>query len=144
MNPFPLSTSDREAFMSSLNWGTLYSLPQWGGIFEWQNRYILVFPKPNGDYALTDVSGGIPDSSVPGGMIPIASVIKNIPKTQTSSLAVFFYSLPSNFMAVAKEDAIAVASGAGEILSPLLPAFSLTAIIVLGVLAFIYLPRPRS
>lgn len=142
-NPFPLSASDQDAFINDVGVGTLYAMPDWGGIVVWRNRAILAYQKPNGDFALTDISGGIPDAGVPGGMIPATSLVKNMPTQQTSAFGVFVYSLPANFLQVAREDALATTTAIGETIQPLIPALSLTAILVVGVLIYMYAPRPR-
>ncbi len=144
MMPFPLSDSDHAQFMSDIGWTALAELPQWGGIIEWNGRYILVYQRPDSGYSLTDISGGIPDAGVPGGMIPIQSFIRNISKTQISPLGAFLYSLPANFMQVAKENAIAAAQGVADIIEPLVPDLTILAVIAVAALIFIYAPRPHS
>lgn len=144
MNPFPLSIGDYQAFVSEVGIDTIYALPQWGGIFNWHGRYILAYVKPAGDFALTDITGGIPDSSVPGGMIPVDSLIRNMPATQTSSLGVFLYSIPANFLQVAKEDAIATAGAIGGAIVDSFPVTLPILFVVGALLLLFYGPRPKG
>lgn len=139
-NPFPLSATDESAFVNDVGWEALGSLPDWGGIIVWRGRSVLVFPKTNGTYAFTDITDGIPAGST---TIPVSLLIENVPKTQTSTFGVFLYSLPQNFYAVAVEKAKTLASDAGEVIQPLIPGLGLTAIIVIGILIYLYAPRTR-
>ncbi len=86
MNPFPLSDSDRSQFISDVGWDALSSIPSWGTIAQWQGRYVLVFQKTDGTYALTDISGGIPDGGVPGGVIPVSVLVDSMSKTGYGSV----------------------------------------------------------
>ena len=145
MTPFALSPSDANAFLNEVDThGQLGRLPDWGGIVQWRGRFVLVFKKVDGSYALSDITGGIPDSSVPGGMIPVEALVANTPTTQIGQVEAFLYSLPSNFMDIAKERAIQIAQGAADIAEPLLPAFGIVAVLAIATLIFIYAPRPRS
>jgi hypothetical protein len=154
-DPFPLSGDDYNAFMYDLG-NTLQWLPSWGGIYQWRNRYILAYVKPDYSAALTDISGGIPDSSVRGGYIPASILVASVPRTETTALEAFFYSLPSNFYAVAKERmaqlsdiAIEAAQTAGNVaagaLNPLGADVLWPIAIGLGaVLVFMYWPKSRA
>jgi len=139
--PFPLSDADAQQFVNVVGYDNLNGLPQWGGIINWAGRYVLVYPKYDGTFAFTDITAGIPDSGVPSGVIPVSSLIANTPVTQTSTFGVFLYSLPSNFYNVAKEDAKKLFGDLADAAKPLLPTISLTAIIVIGVLVMMYIPR---
>lgn len=138
MIPFPLSEADRQQFIPDVGISYLWALPSWGGIAQWHGRYILVYLRPDGVYALTDISGGIPDSGAPGGVIPVEAIIHNMPTTQTSSVGVFLYSLPANFIESAKE----FLRGAHDVIAPVIPDLSLIALLGIIGLIVIYAPRP--
>jgi hypothetical protein len=153
-DPFPLSTSEFNQFVYDLG-NTLQWLPSWGGIYQWHNRYILAYVKPDYSVALTDISGGIPSTRVPGGMIPVSVLLENVPRVETTALEAFFYSLPSNFMAIAAERmnqigdiAVDVVETAGEAagagLRPLMPALLPLAVIAGAAFLFMYAPRRKG
>lgn len=135
MMPFALSPDERNRFTNDVGQSTFRALPQWGGIIGWQGRFILAFQKPDFTWALTDVSDGIPSGDT---VIPIATVIGNVPKNQTSTWNVFWYSLPQNFLDVAKESAAAAVQSV--VLNPYTDILIIAAI---AVFALLYLPRPR-
>jgi len=150
MNPFALSSGDYSAFMNDIG-SSLYQLPSWGGIVQWRARYVLAFAKVDGTWALTDISGGIPAASAPGGVVPVEALLHDVPRVETPAWQVFFYSLPGNIYDVATERAAQLAAAAertgevignvgGSILGPLIPV----AVIAAVVLAVMYLPRSRS
>jgi hypothetical protein len=143
-DPFPLSAADARQFVGDAGADALSGLPSWGGIIRWHNRYVLVFPKYDGSFALTDISGGVPDARVPGGMIPITAFVAAVPTQQSSYWETFLYSLPSNFYDVAIERAKQLAEGteyvagavgtaAGALTKPLLENLTVP-LIVIGVL----------
>lgn len=150
--PFPLSSADYDSFIQAVNPDVL-GLPDWGGIAQWNGRYVLMFKMPSGDWALSDVTGGIPYGST---TISIADYVKNVPSYQPNASDVFIYSLPANFMAVALEDAAAASALAtktvnwtaeqvADAIAPIANAVSLGPIAIgaLVILALIYLPKPR-
>jgi hypothetical protein len=143
-NPFPLSKQDYADFVNDVGFYRLSTMPDWGTIFFWRNRYVLAFQKVDDTFALTDISGGIPTTRVASGVIPAEILVHNTPTTQTSTFGVFMFSLPSNFMDIAIEKAKAAAATGAEIIAPLVPALGITSLIIIGVLVFMYAPRPRS
>jgi hypothetical protein len=102
-DPFPVSTSDVNKITEAIGANALYSIPQWGTIIDWYGRTILIFPKVDGTFAFTDISGGIPNINAPGGYIPAEFLKSNTPTVQTASWLVGMYSLPQNFLDVAIE-----------------------------------------
>ncbi len=144
MNPFALSTADYNQFINEVG-GSIGNLPAWGAIVQWRGRYILVFWGADYTLHLTDISGGIPDSSAPGGMIPAASIVAT--STSQDSLpgpvTAFIYSIPSNFMQVAREDAV---STAGVIGSGIVDSFPVTLPLLavgLAVVLIMYGPKMK-
>ena len=147
MNPFPLSSSDYSAFMNEVG-PSLNALPSWGGIIQWHTRYVLAFNDANGNWRLTDISGGVPADSAPGGVVPIAALLHDIPRVETPAWEVFLYTLPGNILQVATERAQQLASAAANVadaaIKPLIPDLMPLAIAALAILAFMYLPKSRS
>ncbi len=142
MSPFPLSASDYSQFMNEVVFPWT-GIPSWGAIIQWRGRYVLVFVGADDVVHLTDISGGIPDSGVPGGVVPISSIIAT--STRQDSLPgpvmAFIYAIPSNFMAVAKEDAIAVGGAIG---SGIVDSFPVTLpILAVGLIVVLFFYGPK-
>jgi hypothetical protein len=152
--PLPLSYLDYVAFIADVKPDSL-SLPDWGGIAQWDGKYVLMFKMPSGEWALSDVTGGIPYG---GNTIDVATYLKQMPSYQPSWSEVFIYSLAPNFMQQAAQyaaDAGALATSvatvtgstiaaafapiAANVVAPLTPIL----IAALVVLAVIYVPKPR-
>lgn len=153
----PLSNIEYATFMTEVQPDSL-GLPDWGGIVSWGGEFVLMFKMPSGEWALSDVTDGIPTSS---GVIMPMDYLRNVPGVQTSAIGVFLYSIPANFMATALEKAAEagnlassyvqwtaqqVGDAISAILKPISSALPLTPIIVgtIAVLAFLYLPHPRK
>ena len=160
MNPRPLSNMEYVSFMDSVDPDSL-SIPQWGSIVGWDGRYVLAFKRPDGQWALTDVTGGIPWRDQ---MIPIAAVLAEMPvhyegPTALYSLGVSFGDTVARAAAAlgyvigwtavevnAAVQAVATSVGqaAGGILAPTVSSLTVP-LIAIGIAALIiYLPKPRS
>jgi hypothetical protein len=152
--PRPLSNIEYATFLSDVQPDSL-GLPDWGGIAQWGGEYVLMFKMPSGEWALSDISDGIPSAA---GTIMPADYLRNVPVYQPSGLEVFIYSLPQNFMASALQTtaaAGALASGVvtwtaeqvANAIKPILAAgipIGPIAVAALVLLALIYLPKPRQ
>jgi len=89
-------------------------LPDWGAIVQWGGEFVLAFKMPSGEWALSDVTGGIPYGST---VIPIQTYIANVPRTQAGPLQTFIYSLAPESMATAAQalaSVQALGSGAAQ------------------------------
>lgn len=69
------------------------NLPAWGAVILWANEYVLAFKMPSGEWALTDITDGVPYGST---VIPVQQYLANVPRYQVSSLDVFVYSIPQS------------------------------------------------
>jgi hypothetical protein len=108
----PLSNIEWATFMTEVQPDNL-GLPAWGGIVNWGGEYVLCFKMPSGEWALSDVTDGIPSQ---GQIIPITTYLQNIPSSQPSWAHVFVYSLPANMAQVALQDTAAIGSLATQAL----------------------------
>lgn len=127
-------------------------LPDWGGMAQWGGEYVLMFKMPSGEWALSDVTSGIPYG---GTVIDPATYLRNVPSYQPSGLEVFIYSLPANFMQAALEDAAAAGQLASntikwtaeQVANAIKPSIDAglgpIAVAALVLLALIYIPAPK-
>jgi hypothetical protein len=74
--PRALSNIEYVTFLDEVKPDTL-GLPAWGGITQWGGEYVLMFQMPTGEWALSDVTDGIPYG---GTVIPINTYIANVTK----------------------------------------------------------------
>jgi hypothetical protein len=86
------------------------SLPDWGGIANWGGTYVLMFKMPSGEWALSDISDGIPYGA---SIVPVQDYLATVPSYQPSWTTTFIYSIPQNVAAVALQ----YAAGAGSLVT---------------------------
>lgn len=138
-NPRPLSDQEYVAFLNEVRPQDL-PLPQWGAIVEWDGRYILVFQRPDLNFELTDISGGVPFGD---RMVSVADLLPTMDLQYTSDPGIDWWALPSSFNAIVQAVATSAGAAAGGILAPTLSALTVP-IIAIGIAALlIYVPRPR-
>jgi hypothetical protein len=135
-NPRPLSDYEYGAFMNEVRPQDL-PLPQWGAIVEWDGRYVLVFQRPDLNFDLTDISGGVPYGD---RMVSIADLLPTMDLQYTSDPSIDWYALPASFNSLVQSIATSVGTAAGGLLAP---TFTVP-LIAVGIAALlIYMPRPR-
>jgi hypothetical protein len=147
--PRRLSNPEWVAFQNQVNLSAL-ALPPWGGVVQWEGRYILVYICPadgglcrKGEAMLTDVTDR-------------ADLIRNIPGTYDTAQETWVYHVPAELMArlvavaqntlqatgtIIETVAETVGEAAGALTQPLLENLALP-LIVLGI-AFVILNTPR-
>ena len=99
-----LSSLEYVTFMDEVMPDSL-EIPPWGSIVQWGGLYVLVFHLPSGEWALSDITQGIPYGST---VIPVDTYLQNFNKQQIGATDAFWFSLPENFMQVALEGAAKV------------------------------------
>jgi hypothetical protein len=70
-----------------------YDPPPWGGIVEWEGMFVLVYPLPNGEVALTDITDGIPMGD---RIIRVQDYLATVPTRETPGARI--YGLAEGFM----------------------------------------------
>lgn len=125
--PRALTNEEANSFLADIDVDGL-GLPPWGGVVEWRNMPVLVFYGQGAKrWFLTDISD-------------YSGTLANYPKTYDPWIKVFVYSVPDNFMDIAKQRAAQVIEAGTEAAKAVIPTFT-TALIVIGLVALLLIMR---